>query len=197
MGLQGLKGDTGQQGPAGVAGPVGAKGDVGAVGPQGLMGPQGPQGLTGPAGPAGTGTVGGGNVVANSDSDWTNHKILAGAPLASTVATLDLPPGNWVIVGKAMTTALEPSTTAEASCSLISGLGGTGPVLDAQAVAMTKGVHNTITVAAPITAVGTDDGHVELQCQSLDLATDGVIQHAQIWAIQVGTLNSTISRIGG
>jgi len=150
------------------------------------MGPAGPQG---PAGIATPGTVGG-NVVAYADSVFKSHFIMASAPLPSTVATLDLTPGNWVIVGKAMASALSETTTSEANCALVSGLGGTGANLDYHAVAMTMGVHNTVTVAAPITVTNTSEGHVELQCQSID-TVDGLIENAQMWAVQVGTLNST------
>jgi len=148
------------------------------------MGPAGPQG---PAGSAST--AGGGNTVAFADMVFKSHFILAGAPLPSTVATLELTPGNWVIVGKAMASALSATTTSEANCALVSGLGGTGANLDYHAVAMTEGVHNTVTVAAPLNVTDTSDGHVELQCQSVD-SVDGLIENAQMWAVRVGTLNS-------
>jgi hypothetical protein len=215
QGIAGVAGPTGPQGAAGVAGPTGPqgaagpKGDIGLMGPQGLqgdvgpqgvagpmglMGPQGPTGLTGPQGPAGTGTGGGnGNVVAYADSVFTRHFLPAGSPSPSTVATLDLTPGSWVIVGKGMVSALSNGTGAEASCALVSGLGGTGANLDYHAVGMTMGVHNTLTMAAPLTVVGSSDGHLELQCQTLD-TTDGMVENAQIWAVQVGTLNTTVAR---
>ena len=148
----------------------------------------GPIGQVGPQGPAGTGGAVG-NVVAYADSVFKSHFILANSPLPSTVATLDLTPGSWVIVGKAMASALSETTTSEANCALVSGIGGTGMNLDYHAVAMTMGVHNTVTVAAPIIVASTSDGHVELQCQSVD-TVDGMIENAQMWAIQVGTLNS-------
>ena len=117
--------------------------------------------------------------------------ILANAPLPSTIATLDLPPGNWVIVGKAMASALSETTTSEAHCALVSGRGGATTNLDYQSVAMTLDVHHTVTVASPLTVSGTADGHLELQCQSVD-TIDGIIENAQLWAVQVGTLNSTV-----
>ena len=108
-----------------------------------------------------------------------------------TVATLDLTPGNWVIVGKAMASALSETTTSEAHCALVSGRGGATTNLDYQSVAMTLDVHHTVTVASPLTVSGTADGHLELQCQSVD-TIDGIIENAQLWAVQVGTLNSTV-----
>jgi len=203
-GAQGIAGPVGPQGPAGVAGPVGPQGPEGIAGPIGPQGPQGdagPQGVVGhtgavgPVGPMGpqgpAGADGAGNVVANADTVFARHFIPAGSPLPSTVAALDLTPGNWVIVGKAMATALSETTTSEATCALVSGLGSGGANLDYHAVAMTMGVHNTVAVAAPITVVGSSDGHIELQCQSMD-TVDGMIENAQVWAVQVGTLNSTI-----
>ncbi|MFL5409946.1 MAG: hypothetical protein ACJ79D_01125 [Myxococcales bacterium] len=214
VGPQGLKGDVGPQGPSGVAGPVGPQGpagvagpvgpqgpqgDVGPSGPQGVagvvgsMGPMGPVGPQGPQGPAGDVTAApGGNSVAYADTVFKSHFILANAPLPSTVATLDLTPGNWVIVGKAMASALSETTTSEANCALVSGISGAATNLDYHAVAMTVGVHNTVTVAAPLTVSGSSDGHLELQCQSID-TTDGLIENAQLWAVQVGTLNSTVA----
>jgi hypothetical protein len=207
-GVAGVAGATGPQGvagPVGPAGPAGLKGDIGPVGPQGLQGgvgpqgiagatgPQGPAGPMGPQGPAGGSTPSdGGNVVAYADSVFTRHFMPAGSPLPSTVATLDLSPGNWVIVGKGMVSALQNSIGAEASCTLVSGIGGGGSNLDYHSVSMTLGVHNTITVVAPFTVAGSADGHLELQCQSLD-TTDGMVENAQIWAVQVGTLNTTVA----
>jgi len=206
-GATGAKGDAGPQGIAGVAGPVGPMGPQGATGPMGPQGPQGdagiagpqgpqgPMGPMGPAGPAGTGSgtvSGSSNVVAYADSVFTRHFLPAGSPLPTTVATLDLTPGNWVIVGKGMVSALADNAGSEASCTLVSGLGGSGPSLDYHSVAMHLGVHNTLTVAAPFTVEGSSDGHLELQCQTLD-TTDGMVENAQIWAVQVGTLNTTVA----
>ena len=174
-------------GPQGLQGDVGPQGIAGATGPQGTAGPMGPQG---PAGSVGAG--GNGNVIAYADSVFTRHFLPAGSPLPSTVATLDLTPGNWVIVGKGMVSALSSSTSAEASCTLVSGIGGSGSNLDYHSVAMNMGVHNTVTIAAPFTVVGSSDGHLELQCQTLD-TTDGMVENAQIWAVQVGTLNTTVA----
>jgi hypothetical protein len=142
----------------------------------------------GPPGPAGTG--GSGSVVANADSVFTRHFIPANSALPSTVASLDLTPGNWVIVGKANASALAATNSAEATCALVSGIGGGGTKLDYHAVAMNMNVHSTVTVAAPITVIGSSDGHIELQCQNTDTTADGIIENAQVWAVQVGTLNS-------
>jgi hypothetical protein len=88
--------------------------------------------------------------------------------------------------------ALSDSIGSEASCTLVSGIGGTGARLDYHAVAMHLGVHSTVTMAAPFTVVGSSDGHLELQCQTMD-TTDGMVENAQIWAVQVGTLNTTVA----
>jgi hypothetical protein len=207
MGLAGPQGAVGAQGnagPVGAAGPQGPKGDTGAAGaqgPQGVAGAQGPQGVAGamgpqgfpgpmgPQGPAGsTPSSGNGSVVANADSNFARQPLHAGlGPVA--MAAIDLTPGNWVIVGKAMVTALSKSTTAEASCTLVS---GTVAMLDSHSVAMTVGVHNTVTVAAPFTVTGSADGRIELQCETVDL-TEGALENAQLWAVQVGTLNTSVT----
>jgi collagen triple helix repeat protein len=190
VGPQGLKGDIGPVGPQGAQGLAGNVGPQGPQGPQGMLGPMGAVGPQGPVGPSGTGG-GGASVIANADSVFTRH-FLQPSDAAATVAVLDLTPGSWVIVGKAMATALEQAPNSEATCVLVSGIGGSGANLDYHAVAMNLNVHNTITMAAPFTVTGSADGHVELQCQTMD-TTPGLIENAQVWAVQVGTLNATAS----
>ena len=78
---------AGAQGPAGPAGPAGAQGPAGPAGPAGAAGPAGPQGPVGPS----TGyefDSGSGALV------WTGA--------FQTVATLNLPAGNYVLSAKVL-----------------------------------------------------------------------------------------------
>jgi hypothetical protein len=108
-GPKGDKGDPGPAGPQGVPGPVGPQGVPGAAGAQGIAGPVGPQGVPGPAGvqgvpgragptgPQGPAGTGGGHLHTTTGngvfdlSDNAEH----------TVASLQLTPGNYIIIGKA------------------------------------------------------------------------------------------------
>ncbi len=92
---------TGPQGPQGIQGPkgdtrsTGATGATGATGPQGPAGPAGATGPQGPIGPAGTSGLGHVYAVPASaiGAVSTEHPL--------TVATLQLPAGNYVVSGQA------------------------------------------------------------------------------------------------
>src|SRR5256885_919443 len=199
-----FRGPAGPAGPQGAAGPVGAvgpKGDIGPVGPQGADGVAGPVGPMGPMGPAGlqgakgdTGPQGVAGVAGPTGPQGPAGAVGPIGPQGPPGLPGDVGPQGvaGATGGRGLVPALAEAPTAEASCTLVSGIGGTGPSLDYHSVAMHLNVHNTLTMAAPFTVVGSSDGHLELQCQTLD-TTDGMVENAQIWAVQVGTLNTTVS----
>jgi hypothetical protein len=89
QGVPGPKGDTGATGATGAAGPTGATGSQGPAGPPGATGPQGP------AGPAGTSGLGHAyTVTANGAGSVDSTDPL-------TVASLQLPAGNYAVSGQA------------------------------------------------------------------------------------------------
>jgi hypothetical protein len=104
QGADGAKGATGPVGPAGVQGPAGAKGATGAMGPAGSgggpgpagstggRGPTGAAGPTGPSGSNGTGYLAAGTGLVNVTSTY---------PTFTTVASIRLPAGDWVISTRA------------------------------------------------------------------------------------------------
>jgi hypothetical protein len=87
-----------------ITGPAGPQGQTGPAGPQGQTGPTGPQGQTGPAGPQGA--PGGPSPVffnrnfsvCGDPSVPCTNSLTGDTPL--TVATLNLPPGDYVIQAK-------------------------------------------------------------------------------------------------
>jgi Collagen triple helix repeat (20 copies) len=82
---------TGPQGPAGPPGPQGPPGPAGATGPAGPAGATGPAGPAGPAGP--TGPSDGFHTFAGGGIDF--------GATATSVVSLALPAGNWMIMGHA------------------------------------------------------------------------------------------------
>ena len=96
----------------GPAGPQGPTGPTGAQGPQGIPGPPGPTGPAGPAGP--TGSSGFSHVYTASATGITLNDV-------AYVASLTLPPGNYLVFGKADLVNNGPSGDTEGGCILNGG----------------------------------------------------------------------------
>lgn len=92
--LRGQQGEQGPQGEQGIQGPQGERGPQGETGPAGPEGPRGATGVQGPRGPSDAYTDG-----PNDVAIGTSHV---------TVASLDLPAGNYVV--SATLGANNPST---------------------------------------------------------------------------------------
>lgn len=107
------------QGPVGPPGPQGPKGDQGEPGPLGPQGPQGIQGIPGPAGAAGT---------ANAYFGRSPTTGIISDGTQKDVATVTLPPGNYVLFGKGVIRDFDH--TAFVVCRLRTG----STVLDTTAV---------------------------------------------------------------
>src|SRR5581483_9845275 len=99
QGPAGPKGDPGSPGPAGPTGPAGATGTPGAAGP---TGPQGPKGDTGP-----------------SDGWMARNLSLPhlSASAWTTVASVDLPAGSYLLSGTT-TISNRDGDTQDAACRL-------------------------------------------------------------------------------
>ena len=93
-------GAVGPQGPIGFTGPQGPQGPQGATGATGAAGPAGATGATGPTGaqgPQGTQGVPGGLGLTYFQSIVTGPEIaLTSQTIPTTMATLTLPPGNYL-----------------------------------------------------------------------------------------------------
>jgi hypothetical protein len=116
-GPQGATGPKGPSGPKGATGPAGPKGPAG--GPTGPTGPRGPAGgPTGPTGPKGsTGTRGPTGPVGPSTGYITNSPadpIPEGT--TTTLASLLLPAGNYMVSGK--TNLIAADVAERAYCTL-------------------------------------------------------------------------------
>ena len=100
-------GPTGPQGATGDTGATGATGLTGPSGGQGIQGPTGPQGQTGAQGPAGASQA---YVNTGSGIDLNNFTD-------TTVTSVDVPAGSYVIYGTAELINADDSSQA-ASCKL-------------------------------------------------------------------------------
>jgi hypothetical protein len=102
----GPQGPVGPQGPLGPQGPAGPQGPKGETGPQGPAGPAGPQGMQGSQGPAGPSNASVFSV--NNFKDPTRDNLLIGINGGADLADLDVPPGSYVISGKAWVENQDP-----------------------------------------------------------------------------------------
>lgn len=107
-GARGATGPTGAKGPSGLRGATGAKGTTGASGSTGATGANGATGAGGPTGQRGaagvTGARGATGLTGPSDAysvQNTSPGDLAGGGGFTTLATLNVPAGAYLVVGHA------------------------------------------------------------------------------------------------
>jgi hypothetical protein len=153
----------------GQQGPPGATGQQGPPGPQGTRGAQGPNGDTGSPGPRGP-------------SNGFTQKGAGGAlndTALTTVDSLTLPAGSFVVVAKALPVIL--SGTDQANCELDDPSGGlidgSSAGLDASTVRAA-----TVTMTGPVTTRG---GAVTVRCETLWTNSNVLVFNPRISAIQV------------
>jgi hypothetical protein len=128
-------GAVGPAGPAGAAGPAGPLGPPGAAGSAGPPGPAGPSGRAGPAGPSAV---------------YINKTVGAMYPSEGlVVATLNLPPGKYLVIGKLKVSA----TQGGADCFLQSVNAGR---LDDNAYINTNGGFGPLSLTADLTTSVSD-----------------------------------------
>lgn len=146
-------------------------GPAGPAGPEGPQGPQGPQGPTGDAGARGPSDA----YVARVDGPI---RVTGGQDTSTVVATVALPPGHFVLIGKAELANLTNSARVW-YCSLSTGEQGdvdltpNGEAGDIQ----TAAVQDVITLDSP--------GSVTLSCS----ADNADVYNAAITVIQVGAIH--------
>ena len=141
-GPQGTSSSVGPQGPAGAAGPAGPQGAQGAAGPQGAQGPAGPSDLVW--------NTAAGPVVSQGDAE-------------KTVVSINLPAGNWQVLGSVLAdnpsspTAVSPDCSIFAPASTIS----TGIVPQAQATLPSQSL---LTLSVQAVVAFSSPATVTLQC---------------------------------
>jgi Collagen triple helix repeat (20 copies) len=108
--------------PTGLIGPMGPQGLTGATGPQGPTGagPEGPAGPTGPQGPAGPTGPASVTFAARYPSGQSWVTLASGCCLnpGTTVATLNLGAGSYLILATVQVTNLSGATPVEVDCAL-------------------------------------------------------------------------------
>jgi hypothetical protein len=173
---------TGPQGPAGPTGPAGAQGPAGPVGPAGPAGAQGPAGQVGPAGPQGPAGASGTDHV-YSFSDQTDFFVLSGGSNPVQVASLTLPPGMYLIQGKAGIDNLDNDAQG-GSCQL--NIGGNrvdyAPVNLPPFNLGAEDAYLALSSTADLTTAG---GTVTITCATFDGSAHIVV----LTALQVGGIN--------
>ncbi len=186
-GAQGPQGLTGAQGAPGLTGPQGPAGPQGTPGPQGLQGAQGVQGPQGPAGPAGpSGTS---HVYMDSEP---NSRVISLVEVQ--VASMDLNPGTYVLLGKATLNNLD-NKTASAHCDFWAEYAGTqwatlmGDEADVDlAAAGNPGDVATVSVQGTVT-IYTVPSYVALQCEANTNTNASTSTFSVLTAIAVDNLN--------
>lgn len=151
------------------------------IGPQGPAGPQGPTGATGPAGP--TGPIGpqgpaGANGVGHAYVANNASVTLGGSD--AVVASLTVPPGSYLIFGKA---ALQNSDSSSqfANCVISTDSGTNDQTNVILAAAGNGGAWQSVSVQAALSAVST----ITMTCNTLN----GTADNSVLTAIAVGAIN--------
>ena len=191
QGPKGDKGDTGPAGPTGKDGATGEKGDTGATGDTGPAGPAGPQGPKGDKGDKGdTGAAG------LSDAYWSRQwtEVDIDYPYdqapRTTVNYLTLPPGKYIVSGKATFEDKHVGGPVEVSCMFGAyhyGIYIPGSFFDASHLMLNREAgmpfdEGTIFLTQPLTL--TETAAVRLDCG----AYDTVAEMSQMNAIKVANL---------
>lgn len=150
---------------------IGPRGIPGAPGPKGQPGPAGPKGQPGPAGPAGSSAAF--SRFKNGQFDTTD------AP--TNLLSLDLPAGNYVIIGKATVTDVNNPF----ECRVVADADNDRALLGSATFGSMHVVTLTVVHAstAPFTA--------GLQCQDGDPDDSTQVGDLKITALQVATLSNT------
>jgi hypothetical protein len=181
-GLPGASGAAGPSGPAGSPGASGASGLPGANGSPGPSGPSGPQGAKGDTGaPGAPGSDGA--PAAYSDVNPLTVNMLGYA--YSTVATLDLPAGSYVLTGNATLFNLSVSDQAVA-CILNVVHGDLIPgSRSASSFGPGTGSHAQVSISNQAAVTLDAASTVVMQCGTVDGTTAGP---SSLIAVQVKTV---------
>jgi len=163
-GPQGPKGDKGDPGEPGPPGPKGDKGDPGDPGPQG------PQGEPGPS-------LG---YVTSTGASYTDISY-SGPFVYTNVASLDLPPGNWIVSAKVR---ISHASGGPITAGCVLDFGGS-QIVDVSSMSLNDQVGiegGTIPLTIPLSM--NISGVVNLECGGLD----SLASYAVISAVKVGAL---------
>ncbi len=198
VGPEGDRGAAGAAGERGAQGPPGPPGAAGATGPQGPAGTQGLNGAQGPQGPPGPATQ-----AAGHQSSLGGGTVAAYHPAWTTLATLALPAGAYLVLGST-TIAVQNGRNADnvvvagqVFCHLRGPSGEFGSTFElalsgsSELMSTTGSISGSgfVNLAAP--------GSVELECAKVDTAGPLPLLHpsanafgARLRALRVGTVTS-------
>lgn len=156
----GRRGKAGPTGPQGLPGVAGTPGSRGATGPTGPTGATGATGLQGPAGPL--------------DVLYKAQSGTATSSAGTTIATISLPAGKWLLTGHVVADNSSSTAAAEPACSI--GTVGPNPIFtNAKAyLPPHSGNEQPQTLSVQAISDSTSDGTAELDCTELIFEGPGV-----------------------
>jgi hypothetical protein len=165
--------DWNQTGPTGPTGPRGATGPTGPKGPTGARGPTGPKGSTGPTGPS------------NATSAKAN--LVSIGTTATTVATLALPAGSYVLNAKLYIRAQSAGDFSYlANCTFTAG--ADSDFAQAGAVS-TGGIDGNMPMSLVVLHTFASPGSATLSCSRQGSAPTMFADDVVITAIAVGSIS--------
>jgi hypothetical protein len=159
--------DSAQAGPAGPIGPAGPVGPAGAAGPAGPLGPAGPAGQPGPS-----------NVYINRNA----AQVVIGGPSPIVVATLNLPPGKYLLQAKVAPNDIPTSGLGQVLCTLKSVNSGLLDSVYYNFTTIVNASSGVLTLAAELVTPSLSDT-VNVFC-----AGDGFVNYRVLSAIQTGNV---------
>jgi hypothetical protein len=172
-GAAGAAGTAGTAGPAGPAGVAGATGPVGATGPQGPSGPQGIPGIQGEPGPVGP---------SSAMSNYTNTSGLRIDTTKTTIDSLTLSAGSYVVMGA--TTVTNSAANENAVCTLDDSVAGE---LDKRFTSTSTTTDSgSLSLLAPLTTTGST---VKFDCTGGQTFTS--VFNTHLMAIKLGSVTGT------
>ena len=176
---EGVPGPQGLTGPQGPQGPQGATGPQGPAGPQGQRGERGETGERGPIGPAGP-----------SDIYTTTGSSGALDTVESTRATLNLPAGQYLLLGQARVFSSSTIGLMLVRCRIVNRdthVTENGTTLDGDYDndGSADAVEANLLLTAPLV---TDGGAVTLRCRGI-LGLP-LVDNVQLTAIKTGALHT-------
>ena len=175
---QGPKGDKGDQGPQGLQGEQGIQGEPGAPGARGVPGEPGAPGARGtPGEPGAPGAPGAPGISEAFITRAPGAARIEPGPGGANVGSLTVPPGHYVLMGKANVSQDDDTDWTFGACSLSGADGGAFGFVDDLAQQETVSMLDTAFYAAPTT--------ITMRCFSTDNAIS--VDSVKIVAMKVNS----------
>ena len=173
----------GAVGPQGPIGPQGSTGATGPTGPQGATGATGPAGAQGPQGATGTPAIGSG--ITYYQSILRGPDIVLSDSVATTEATLTLPPGNYLVHGT-LTLSNPGAAPSQVICGIADSSGNIPTGTNQVSYGVIPVFGNAGTMTLDMQGIEVDQASVSLVCYNIRNAGDIPANFIVLTATQVG-----------